>query len=77
MTEKLLKQWDADPSGVTVVKVYETQGVGSRIRSFFQPTRTLDVPSGVVPGLYEPYPIRLNANQRVVVVKGDEVIMTG
>jgi len=77
MAEKITKQWNADPNGEMVVKIYQEAGVKAAIRGFFQPTRTVDVPSGVVSGLYEPYPVTVKANQRVEAVKGDEVVMKG
>lgn len=77
MTEKPTKQWDADPNGEMVVKIYQESGVKAALRGIFQPTRTVDVPSGVVSHLYEPHPITVRANQRVEVVQGDEVVMKG
>ena len=77
MAERLQKQWDTDPSGEMVVKVYEETGVKARLRSLFIPTRTVDVPSGVVPHLYEPFPLNVKANQRVEVLQGDKVVMQG
>ena len=77
MAEILAKQWNTDPGGEMVVKVYEVSGIKAVLRGFFQPKRTFDVPSGVVTHLYEPYPITLKANQRVEVVRGEEVVMRG
>jgi len=77
MAEKLTKQWNADPNGEMVVKVYEESGLRAALRGVFQPPRTVDVPSGVVPHLYEPVPLTVKANQRVEVVQGEEVVMKG
>lgn len=77
MAETITKQWYADQNGEIVVTVYETPGLRASLRGVFQPTRTVDVPSGVVPHLYEPLPLTLKANQRVEVVQGKEVVMRG
>ena len=77
MAEILAKQWNADPNGKMVVKVYSVSGIKAALRGVFQPTRTIDVPSGVVPHLYEPVPLTLRANQRVEVVQGEKVVMRG
>lgn len=77
MAERLVKQWNADPGGEMVVKVYEVSSIKAAIRGLFQPTRTFDAPSGVCAHLYEPYPITLKANQRVEVIQENKVVMKG
>ena len=77
MAERLAKQWNADPSGEMVVKVYETSGPKATLRGIFKPTRIVEVPSGVVSHLYEPVPLMVRANQRVEVVRGEKVVMKG
>lgn len=77
MAERLAKQWNADPNGEMVVKVYEVDGIKAALRGFFQPTRVVEVPSGVISHLYEPVPLTVRANQRVEVVQGEEVVMKG
>jgi hypothetical protein len=77
MTERIINQWNADPGGEMVVKVYEVSGIKAVLRGLFQPTRTFDAPSGVCAHLYEPSPITLKANQRVEVIQGEKVVMTG
>lgn len=77
MTERLVKQWNADPTGELVVKVYQESGVRAALRGLFQPTRVVDIPSGVVSHLYEPVPLTVKFNQRVEVVQGDDVVMKG
>jgi len=77
MAERLAKQWNADPGGEMVVKVYEVSGIKAALRGLFQPKRTLDAPSGVCAHLYEPNPITLKANQRVEVTQGEKVVMSG
>ena len=77
MAERILRQWDADPNGEMVVKVYETHGVKAAIRSVFQPSRIVDVPSGTIIHLYEPRPIRLRANERIEVIQEGKVVLKG
>ena len=74
MAERVIKEWDADPSGQMKIKVYQVNGFRAALRGVFQPSRTFDVPSGVCANLYEPYPLKLRANQRVEVVQGDQVV---
>jgi hypothetical protein len=71
MTEQLIRRIEADPNGEMVIKVFQDGYIS------IPPTRTVDVPLGVCPGLYEPVPMTLGANQRIEVVKGQEVIMRG
>ena len=77
MAEILARQWNADPNGEMVIKVYREKGLKAGLRGFFQPTRTVDVPSGVVAHLYETNPLTVRANERVEVVQGQEVVMKG
>lgn len=77
MAERITKQWNADPNGKMVVKVYEVTGLKAAFRGVFQPRRSVDVPSGVVPHLYEPVPLIVKANERVEVVQGEKVVMKG
>jgi hypothetical protein len=77
MAERIVNQWNADPGGEMVVKVYEVGGIKAKLRRIFQSNRTFDVPSGVCANLYEPVPITLKANQRVEVTQGEKVVMKG
>ncbi len=76
MTEKLIKEWKADPAGEMIVRVYQEEGFVRAVKAFFcQPSREVDVPSGVCSGLYEPVPLTLGANQRVEVSDRGKVII--
>lgn len=72
--EKLIKQWNADPKGEIVIKVYQESGIIAAIRGIFQQPQTVDVPSGVVSHLYEPVPFTVKANQRIEIVQEGEII---
>ena len=73
MAEKLIKSWNADPNGEITINVYRELGIRSTIRGILEPTKVIDVPSGVVVGLYEAAPLKVRANQRVEKVQGKEV----
>lgn len=77
MAKSLIRQWDADPNGEVVVRVYKESFLKTIFRRVFQPTRTVDVPSGIVSHLYEPVPLTLKANERVEVFQGEKVVMKG
>jgi len=77
MAERIVNQWNADPGGEVVVKVYEVSGIKAALRGLFQPKRTFDAPSGVCAHLYEPNPITLKTNQRVEVTQGEKVVTRG
>lgn len=77
MTERLIKQWNADPNGEMVVKLYEESGFKAALCGVFLPIRIVDVPSGVMPHLYEAVPLIILANQRVEVVREEKVVVTG
>jgi hypothetical protein len=75
VARRLIRKWNADPNGETVVQVYKISGLRAILRGVFLPTRSVDVPSGVSPHFYEPVPLILKANERVVVSQNGKIVM--
>lgn len=73
MTDRLVKQWDADPSGEVVVKLFEQQSFFAALWGLVTP-KVVDVPSAIVPHLYEAVPMIIRGNQRIeIAVQGNEM----
>jgi len=68
MADRLVKQWDADPNGELVLRLYETTGILPGLWGLLT-SKVVDVPSGVSPHYYEAVPMLIKGNQRIVVVK--------
>jgi len=77
MAKSLVRQWNADPIGELVVKVYKELGLKATLRGIFLPTRTVDIPTDVSPHFYEPVPLTLKANELVEVFQGEKIVMVG
>ncbi len=76
MVDRLIKQWDADPNGEVVVKLFEQPGFIAALRGLVTP-RVVDVPSATAPHLYEAVPMVIKGNQRIEVIQAGEIVMKG
>ena len=75
--EKLFRQWNADPRGNIVLKIYQKKGTIKAIKSFFQKRKAVDVPGGGFGGiLYEVERIYLKSNQRIEGYEGELLIIS-
>ena len=65
--EKLVKKWNADPRGDVTCELYQETGWKAFFRRLFGKRTTVDCPSAVITGFYEPGPLKLKSGQRLAV----------
>jgi hypothetical protein len=77
MVDRLIETRNADPNGELVVQIFETTGFVTILRTLFQPTRSIDIPTSAASDLCKTVKIELAANQRAEVFQDGKIILQG